>query len=574
MSGLLLQPVPHDEAMSFIKGKPVVSQRVFKKMLPELKARAFAVAGVESADVLQRLRERLADLPAGGQWDDIKKDLVTDLSPFLVTSDDPEKAAGQARSATARAELLLRIHGFQSYSAAAHRELDEQRDVFTHWKYLSMEDRKVRHTHAALNGTILPHDSPFWRHHYPPWEWGCRCQVVGMMEDEVAEIAEAEKDLPPESQNVFTGPRLKALENEGKLHRGPSQTLDVRSAVEKGDDHGFSWEPGSLKLSVDDIKGRYDAQTWSEWETWAKQERIEELDQSVWEWMGGAASGTAPVTQAVKSVAKTVAAVPPLPPPVPAAAAPVTDVPSWLASAGVKDAANHVFTPGEVQALMDELREDQPASVTEVTTSISGNKHFNKTALSHMVQEYLDHLPPHVARALPKVKVKIQPTLSGALGSYSPGEKMVRLNGGSLVTEGELRRVVFHELTHWVHIHGPSSYRDAIRAHMSQRTAGFTEALAVLQGKGGASYGPGCTGMRDDFADLLGDEYAGRIYPHEVTANPLGLEIPTRHLEALAHSPALLTAMLNHRSVKTGNYAWRETFLEAAKILFHPTPTP
>lgn len=271
--------------MSFIKGKPVVSQRVFKKMLPELKARAFAVAGVESADVLQRLRERLADLPAGGQWDDIKKDLVTDLSPFLVTSDDPEKAAGQARGAVARAELLLRIHGFQSYSAAAHRELDEQRDVFTHWKYLSMEDRKVRHTHAALNGTILPHDSPFWRYHYPPWEWGCRCQVVGMMEDEVAEIAEAEKNLPPESRNVFTGARLKALEEQGKLHRGPSQTLDVRSAVEKGDDHGFSWEPGSLKLSVDDIKGRYDAQTWSEWQTWARGERIEELDQTVWEWM-------------------------------------------------------------------------------------------------------------------------------------------------------------------------------------------------------------------------------------------------------------------------------------------------
>jgi hypothetical protein len=76
MSGLLLHPVPNTEALEFIKRKPVVSQRVFKKMLPELKARAFAVSGIESATVLQRVRDRVADLPAGGQWDDIKRDLV------------------------------------------------------------------------------------------------------------------------------------------------------------------------------------------------------------------------------------------------------------------------------------------------------------------------------------------------------------------------------------------------------------------------------------------------------------------------------------------------------------------
>lgn len=543
MSGLLLTPVPHEEAMEFIKRKPVVSQRIFKALTPELKARAFAVAGVEAADTLQRLRERLADLPRGAQWEDIKKDLVSEISPFLVSSDEPDDRARQERGAVARAELLLRIHGFQSYSAAAHRELDEQRDIFTHWKYLSMEDSKVRHTHAALNGTILPHDSPFWRHHYPPWEWGCRCQVVGITAEEVEEIRTADRQRPPEDRHVMTGARLKALEEEGRLHRGPSKTYDVRSAVEKGDDSGFSWEPGSLRLDRDQIKDRYDPQTWAVWQTWAEQETIPELGVSVWEWMGGAS---------------------------PRSAIKPADVTAWLQGVGVSDVPGHVFTADEAARLVRALREEAPAQTTEMFDAVQGNAHFRAEKLHAVAQELLDLLPPSLVRSLPRIKIFMSNTMR-SLGTYSSATRTIELNGISLVTDTEMRRSLWHEMIHWVHMEGPPSYRALLQDHFRARTNGFTEAVALLAKKTGLYYPAGTNGMPDDFADLLGDEYAGRIYgpPLESPSVPLGLEIPTCHLEKLSGSPALLASMLNHVSPKTGLRAWRETFLQCMAIFFH-----
>ncbi len=381
MSGLLLQPVPHDEAMAFIKGKPIVSQRVFKKLLPELKARAFAVAGIESATVLQKVRDRLADLPKGAQWDDVKKDVMRDISPFLVTSEDPEEAAAQERGAKSRAELLLRIHGFQSYSAAAYRELDEQRDVFSHWKYLSMEDTKVRHTHAALNGVILPSDSPFWRYHYPPWEWGCRCQVVGITEDEVDEIRAAEQDKPSEERAVIEGSLLKNLEELGQLNRGMSKMFDVRSSVEKGDDSGFSWEPGSLKLPLEEIKARYDEATWSAWETWARAQHIESLGQTVWEWMGGSepapspAPAPKPKKKAAKKAAAKKAAAPapaPSPPPVPGSTAQGTPLSLAVQVApNMTQAAKAIFD--RAMKAIDQVHGDGAPPPIPITNQVSGS---------------------------------------------------------------------------------------------------------------------------------------------------------------------------------------------------------
>ena len=43
----------HAEAIDCIKSKPQVSREVFNQLLPELKARAFVVSGVENAHGLE-----------------------------------------------------------------------------------------------------------------------------------------------------------------------------------------------------------------------------------------------------------------------------------------------------------------------------------------------------------------------------------------------------------------------------------------------------------------------------------------------------------------------------------------
>jgi hypothetical protein len=59
--------------------------------------------------------------------------------------------------------------------------------VFPYWRYIADGDDRTRPEHKALDGRVFPADDPFWDTHYPPWEFGCRCTVVVMTEEEAKE---------------------------------------------------------------------------------------------------------------------------------------------------------------------------------------------------------------------------------------------------------------------------------------------------------------------------------------------------------------------------------------------------
>ena len=284
----LTEPVSHDEAADFIKGKPAVQRDVFDKLLPELKARAFTVAGLEKAEELQAVRDMLAELPQGGDWDEIKREIAGKISPYMVDPDaDPEVQANQRAAGERKAELLLRLHGFQAYSAASHNAIMEQADIFPYCQYKSMADGKVRASHRALHDIILPTKDPFWQGHTGPWTWGCRCQKVGLMDIDVREIREADAGKPPEKQRIIEGEARRQLVEGGRLVRGPSEIYDVRTAAQKGEKNGFSWTPGDMRLPLETLKARYDAPVWAAFEAWAKKENIPETNLSVWGWLEG-----------------------------------------------------------------------------------------------------------------------------------------------------------------------------------------------------------------------------------------------------------------------------------------------
>lgn len=142
MPTFLFTPSPNKDAAKFIKDKAAVSRSVFDGLLPELRGLAYTITGVESMAVLKKTRDAIAKLPAGGDWDAIKAGIAGDICPWL--GDGAEK----------RAELLLRVHGYSSYSAAQYQVMDRQRDVFPFWQYQSADDERVRDTHAALDGKV------------------------------------------------------------------------------------------------------------------------------------------------------------------------------------------------------------------------------------------------------------------------------------------------------------------------------------------------------------------------------------------------------------------------------------
>lgn len=261
---------PHEEALALLAGKRPVASEIFRELLPELRGRAFTVSGVAGAGTLQRCRDAIAGIADGATWDDAKKDLLDELDPWL------------GDGAPARAELLLRAHGFQAFQAAAWRTAQADDDT-THLQYLTMEDERVRPSHAALDGIVLPKDDPFWQTHLPPWEWGCRCSTRTMNGDQVADEQQADRNRNPEDQNVLAGPVREQLRNGTLMRNGqrydvtpPSHGPDAATA--------YQWSPDNLRLSLDELKSRYDSDVWAAFESWARETKISPA-LTVWQWL-------------------------------------------------------------------------------------------------------------------------------------------------------------------------------------------------------------------------------------------------------------------------------------------------
>ena len=86
-----------------------------------------------------------------------------------------------------------------------------------------------RPDHAALEGTILPADDPFWATHFPPNGWGCKCWVR-QMSSRQAERRGGVTPRPEVTTRAWTNPR----------------TGEVRD-VPVGIDPGWERNPGLLR---------------------------------------------------------------------------------------------------------------------------------------------------------------------------------------------------------------------------------------------------------------------------------------------------------------------------------------
>jgi SPP1 gp7 family putative phage head morphogenesis protein len=616
----LFGPTPHDEAIDFIKSKPAVSRDVFNGLLPELKARAFTITGVEGANVLQRVRDRIADLPAGHDWDDIKKDIVGDISPFIVDPDaSPEHRDGQINAANRRAELLLRTHGFQAYQAASYDVMDRQRDVMPFWQYLTMEDDRVRPEHAALDQIVLPASSPFWQGHYPPWDYGCRCQVVAISQEDRDDLAEQDKKNAPDCRLVLEGPQLQHLEHgtlvrsfvthvpvkadfklpevdssdddlasttvteggrtkDGKGGGGvleqiggwqppkkktssPSseppepktrktvsvaRTYDLRTPREKQGNDAYGWHPGDMRLSISQLRGRYDAATFADFEAWARRMPLQQgAAKTVWAWLGGAPAGVAPARIAAESAA---------------------GVPALIGLLQ-RMHAQHDAVDVEMKALTDQYTQEiralpvprfgSPEEQQVIRKNNEINVHFvakrnelvakrelviaqerqfvrapagaqsKLPAVNNSATGIIQHLQEGLGlwRAYAAAAIDIASPM--AVFALSKKARAFCSSAGIHLAPGDTASTVMHEIAHWIDRAHPSIAKENIK-FLDRRTVGEkAQKLSKLTGNRGYK--------ADEIAkpDKFHSPYVGKIYPGNAS------EILSMGIERLHKNPGL-----------------------------------
>ena len=65
--------------------------------------------------------------------------------------------------------------------------IERLKDSAPYLRYTAVLDARTRPEHRAWDGIILPVDHPFWRTHYPPNGWRCRCGVTQWDADDLAD---------------------------------------------------------------------------------------------------------------------------------------------------------------------------------------------------------------------------------------------------------------------------------------------------------------------------------------------------------------------------------------------------
>lgn len=213
-----------EEALEFLRGKGLRTTFDYRDMLGEEHARAFTIAKMMDADLLADVQDSLTDALARGvpfsEWRDTivptlqargwwgRKAVVDPVTGSTVVAD---------LGTPSRLQTIYRTNMQSAYAAGQWQAIEEQADDAPFLLYDAVDDHRTRPEHAAWDGTVLPVTDPWWSTHYPPNGWNCRCSVIQLSADEVADLGLAPaRRAPKDGSYTWDNPRT------GKRQRIPN----------------------------------------------------------------------------------------------------------------------------------------------------------------------------------------------------------------------------------------------------------------------------------------------------------------------------------------------------------------
>ena len=167
------------------------------------------------ADVQASLTRALTEGQSYRQWaDGIAPELRRrgwwgrQLRRDPVTGEDRSVQLGSAR----RLRIIHDANMRTAMAAGQWRRIEAIADRRPYLRYVSVQDARVRPEHAAWHGTILPWDHPWWRTHFPPNGWRCRCRVVQLSERDLDRRGWTVSDDPVVTTRDWTNRRTGSIE--------------------------------------------------------------------------------------------------------------------------------------------------------------------------------------------------------------------------------------------------------------------------------------------------------------------------------------------------------------------------
>ena len=241
--------LPFEEQITFFRRKLNLPTERWDDIRQAAHDRAFVVAGAMKADLLQDLRGAVDKVVGGGTTlEAFRKDFREIVKRHGWTGWTGEGSkAGEAWRTRVIYETNLRT----SYAAGRWRQLTDP-DMLEHlpfWRYVHNDSVLHPRPHHKRWGDLrltLRYDHPFWKTHFPPNGWGCRCRVVAVAGPEDGDATE-----PPAGWNARdSAGRLPGIDKGWAYAPGASTDVALRQMVQ---DKLISYPPAIARALSHDV---------------------------------------------------------------------------------------------------------------------------------------------------------------------------------------------------------------------------------------------------------------------------------------------------------------------------------
>ena len=226
---------PPEQAIEYFRGKRLRASFSYADTLGKANDAAFTVAKMMDVDLLSQVRASLDSALANGtSFTEWKRELIPVLKSAGWWGEaalrDPltgEMVQAQLGSPW-RLETIFRTNMQAAYAAGAWQEIQDQAELAPFLMYDAVDDFRTRPLHASWDSRVLPITSAWWRTHYPPNGYNCRCGVIQLSADDLAAMGITPQPAPEDGAYTWTNPRT-------------GETLQVPNGI----DPGFDRRPGA-----------------------------------------------------------------------------------------------------------------------------------------------------------------------------------------------------------------------------------------------------------------------------------------------------------------------------------------
>lgn len=203
-----------EAALTYFRGKGLKAQYSHLDNTAADHSKDFMVAKMMDLDVLSDVRSAVDDaLNHGLAFNDFKKHLTEVLQEkgWWGKQDMVDPLTGDLRQvqlgSPRRLKTIFDVNLSTSYAAGAWQKIVDNSKNAPYLMYNAVDDGRARPLHKSWDGKIIRWDNPWWQTHYPPNGWRCRCSVIALNDDDLAEMGRTEDEAPPLDLREWKNPR-------------------------------------------------------------------------------------------------------------------------------------------------------------------------------------------------------------------------------------------------------------------------------------------------------------------------------------------------------------------------------